>query len=389
MFNLKIVNTKYGKAVSPRSHINGTVTGRTVDSVFLVLAKHSKEKIGSELQGFFVAPKGYKIVQFDLDSAQARFAALICDAEYSRENGLEKVTLMQTPFSKRIFKGSKKDLSTVAHELGRVAGYDYSTPDSIKIGYAKGKNAQFSLVFGVGAFKLSRMINVMVGIAEKMVASFKGVKNKFTGFFEGGEASWLTNGQLRMSRSEFPRKGNAAKWDEDPKGLMRSTVLGRALPYCLSPVYAGKGDITTRCNATIQGGDVDFLNFITAAAAKWFGEGEIDGRFCHSVHDAFLWIIKDEYVEEFVERIRVVHSEAYLKLFQTWNVDLKSVPESVWYPETIDVTQRWLKAVDDVKKDKSATDSYGGYAGIEGDEDYEEEEGYEEDGSYENMQEYE
>jgi DNA polymerase family A len=382
-FSVKIVETEFGLATSPRTHVNGTVTGRSVDPFFLVLAKHDKNKIGSELQGFFIAPPGYKIVQFDLDSAQARFAALISDAEYARDRDLDRVTLMSTAFSKRIFKGKKSDLSTVAHELGRVAGYDFLTPKSIEVGYAKGKNAQFSLVFGVGARKLSKMVNVAIDVGLKMVESFRGVKDKSTGFYKGGEASDLANGQIRMTRAQFPT-GTRAIWAENRKMVMKSAILGRTLPYCLSPVYAGKGDLTTRCNATIQAGDVDFMNYVTSRAALEFNLGTFDGRFSHSVHDAFIWIIKDEDVSAFVEFIKEVHSQCYLKLFRTWNVDLKSVPEDVWYPQTVDVSQRWLKAVKDVTKDNSMTFSFEGFSGIEGDDDWESDE----EGSYESLSDY-
>jgi hypothetical protein len=381
-FGVKIVQTEFGLATSPRTHVNGTVTGRSVDPFFLVLAKHDKNKIGSELQGFFVAPSGYKIVQFDLDSAQARFAALICDAEYAREKGLARVSLMSTPFSKRIFKGDKKDLTTVAHELGRLAGYDYLTKESISEGYIKGKTLQFFMIFGGGAFKMGKMVNLPLNNCLKVLEGFKGFKNKITGMFSGGEASWLYNGQLRLARAQFPAADGT--WVENRKMVMRSTLLGRSLPYVLSPVYAGTGDMTTRCNATIQAGDVDFMNYITGKAAVEFNRGVFDGRFAHSVHDAFIWIIKDEHVESFVEFIKEVHSQCYLKLFQTWNVELKSVPEDVWYPQTIDVTQRWLKAVGDEGKEKSQTISFSGYSGVEGDDDWE----TEEEGSFESSEDY-
>lgn len=364
LFNLKLVQTKHGQAVAPRTHVNGTVTGRSVDNVFLVLAKHDKKKLGSEVQGFFTAPKGYKIVQFDLDSAQARFGALISDAEYARERGWDKVQLMSTPFSKRIFKGNKKDFSTVAHELARVAGFK----DGDDKGYGKGKGAQFSLVFLVGALKLSRMINVALAISEALVLSFRGAKNKATGFYTGGEASDLANGQIRMTRAEFP-KGDGS-WEVSRDRLMRSAGWGRKLPYVLSPVYAGNGELTTRCNATIQGGDVDFMNFICGKAAEWFNKGSIDGRFAHSVHDAFIWIIADQHVDRFVSQIKEVHKECYELLFKTWGVDLSSVPPEVWYPQTIDVTQRWLKAEGDQTKKKSSTVSFDGFEGLEGDDDY-------------------
>jgi len=40
--------------------------------VFLVLSKYDPDKIGSELAGMFVAPPGYKLVSFDLDSVAPR-----------------------------------------------------------------------------------------------------------------------------------------------------------------------------------------------------------------------------------------------------------------------------------------------------------------------------
>lgn len=366
LFNLKVVK-RGNYFVAPRTHVNGTVTGRSVDPVFLVLAKHDKDKIGSELQGFFCAPAGYKIIQFDLDSAQARFAALFSDVFLARKRKEMRVQLVSTPFSKRIYKGSKKELSTVAHQLGRVAGYDYATEESIAKGYAKGKNAQFSLIFWVGAFKLAKMLNVALTISMAMVLSFKGELNKKTGLYESGEASDLFNCQLAMTRAEQPNGDGT--WSVDRKLRMRSAVLGRPLPFVLSPVYAGKGDMTTRCNATIQAGDVDFMNYITSRAAGWFRSREIRGRFAHSVHDAFIWIIKDEDCAEFTRRIRETHKECYEILFNRFNIDFSSVPDNVWYPETVDQTQRWLKAQGDQTKEKSNTISFEGYEGMEDDDD--------------------
>jgi hypothetical protein len=238
------------------------------------------------------------------------------------------------------------------------------------------------LIFGVGALKLSKMVNILTEVSFKMVESFRGVKDKRTGFYAGGEASDLANGQLRMTRAQFPT-GVKAEWGENRKMTMMS-LFGNPLPYVLSPVYAGNGDITTRCNSTIQSGDVAFMNYITGRAALEFNLGTFDGRFAHSVHDNYLWIIKDEHVNQFVEFIGHVHSQCYLKLFKTWNVDLKSVPENIWYPETIDVSQRWLKKMGDESKAKSETISFEGFSGVEGDDDWDSDE----EGAYEFASDY-
>jgi hypothetical protein len=227
------------------------------------------------------------------------------------------------------------------------------------------------------------MVNIPLEAALAMVESFKGVKNKVTGFYSGGEASNLFNGQLRMTRAQFPT-GIKAEWSENRKMVMKSLLTGGGLPYVLSPVYAGKGEITTRCNAVIQSGDVGFMNYITGRAALEFNLGTFDGRFSHSVHDNYIWIIKDEHVEGFVEFIKEVHSQCYLKLFKTWNVDLKTVPGNVWYPETVDVSQRWLKAIGDVSRANSKTISFDGFTGVEGDDDW----GDDDEGSEESSADY-
>ena len=368
-------------AVAPKTNVSGTVTGRSIDGLFLVLAKPDEEKIGSELQGMFCAPPGYKIVQFDLDSAQARFAALLSDADFAIESGFNKVTLQATEFSKMVFSGSKKEHTTIAHSLGRLLGFDYKDRLQLEKGYALGKNAQFSLIFGVGMHKLAKMLGITLAEAKKLVDGFRGIKDKHSGIYSDGSASHLCNGQARMSRGMYPKNMDWAVGNRTNRN-MQSILLQRDLPDILSPLVSGKEDITTKNNATIQAGDVDFLNFIVGKVGDICLKEGIRARFSHSVHDAMLWICKDEDTARLVEIIRKVHRNCYETLFDKWRVDYASVPNDVWYPQTIDVTQRWLKAPDYATVKKSRTISFKGYSGLELDDDWFESKGLVRDDVY-------
>lgn len=362
MFALKLTYRDLVWWACPRPSVFGAVSGRSTDPLFLVLSKLDAKKIGSELGGMFVAPPGYKMVAWDLDSCQARIAAIISDAWYAKRMGWEKVKIGVTGISQAVFYGKKEDRSSLAHKLGdSYLGFDLSDPVQADKSYALGKNAQFALIFGVGAEKLAKMLNISTELAWKLVTGWKGVKDLVNpGCWVEGEASDLINAQLALSRRWYPSEGNAAIWEQHQDVL--GVVSEDKLPNVLNPRYSEKDYITTKFNAFIQNGDVAMLNYTLAELDR--RASHLDFRYCSSIHDYFAFFVKEECVEEFVKIANEVHRNCYEKFLSRWNVDFSTVPDNVWYPSSIDVCRRLVKAVKDEMKENSTTVSFEGYSDL-------------------------
>jgi hypothetical protein len=372
MLALKIVTINGVKYAAPRPSVHGAVSGRSVDALFLVLAKYDHDKIGSELAGMFCCPPGYKIVAWDLDSCQARIAAVISDAWFAKRNGAKNVVIGSTGISKAVFFGSKSDRTTLAHRLGDgYLGFDLSDPRQADKSYTLGKNAQFSLIFGVGAKKLGKMLGIEQVLAEKLVEGWKGIKNPLKpSEWINGEASDLINAQAALSTRWYPMEGNPSIWTQHTDVL---GVVGMdRLPHVLNPRYSGKDYITTKYNAFIQNGDVAMLNY--ALCHIDLQARHIDHRYNNSIHDYMSYFVRDDQVEEFVGIVNRVHKKCYEEFFTRWNVDFKSVPDNVWYPSTVDVCHRLVKQVSDERKENSMTVSFEGYDSLWGDSSLDEEE---------------
>jgi DNA polymerase family A len=363
--DLLIVQTNYKKflAVAPRPSLSGAVSGRQIDPFFLVLAKTKMNKLGSELQGFFVAPPGYKFVAFDLDSIQSRVAALLCDAYISREKGGRTTTLLLTEFSQQVFNGNKKDFSTVAHSLGRMAGYNFEKipKDLQDEGYAKGKNASFGLVFNIGAEKLSKMTNTTGAVGWDLCNGFKGIRNKQTGYHSGGSASGLFNCQKKMSEG-YLIDSDTGQWRRGRH--MTSSILGRRLPNILSPMVTGRDHIMVKSNVCIQAADVDCMNVITTLVARSIEHYKFSARYTNSVHDYYAWIVREDQIEDFKLELNRIHRIAIEMLLDRWHVNRETVPENIYYPETIDVMSRWCKSEFDAEHGGHTISLPDGFKGI-------------------------
>lgn len=360
MQNLKIVNVSGVDFVCPRPSVYGAVSGRSVDSTFLVLAKLDAHKIGSELCGMFIAPPGYKLVAWDLDSCQARLAGLVADAWYAKRTGAEKVIIGSTGISQAVYFGRKDNRTSLAHKLGdSYLGFDLTNKVEAERSYTLGKNAQFSLIFGVGAEKLAKMLNISVELALTLTTGWKGEKDlQDKSKFIGGLASDLINAQSALAQGYFPVEGNAGVWLQT--GQILGVVLGDRLPNILHPRNSQRDFLTTKYNAFIQNGDVAMLNWTLAEIDK--KATHIDFRYNSSIHDYFGFFVRENQVDLFKEIAREVHKECYVQLMNRWNVDFESVPEDVWYPSSIDVTQRLVKKPDDELAKNSRTISFEGYS---------------------------
>jgi hypothetical protein len=327
----------------PRPSLAAAVSGRSIDRVWLVLSKLVPSKIGSEAQGLVKAPPGWKLVNFDLDSCQLRIFAVMCDAKFAREKCANKVKLLETPFSKAAILGDKKKFTSIAHEIAKSAGYDENDSARMEKGYNVGKTTQFAALFGASAIKIANIAGVALSLAQSMHEGYKGVRDRAGKYFNG-MGSHGFNCQVDCANGWFPVKGHWRKFR-----YMKSSVLGRELPNVLSPLVSGREHVTTKGNTTIQSGDADFKFIITTKVAEYEKEYGLICRKAFDCHDMFAWWVKDEAdnLRDFEIYANRAHYEAYKIFFDTWNVDLNSVPEFMWFPSTIDITNRWVKSPKD------------------------------------------
>jgi hypothetical protein len=350
IFGLKIYESPNGlKITIPRPTLAGAISGRGIDKIFKVLCKWAKDKAGSEIQALVKAPKGLTIIRFDLDGIQLRAFATLCDAVYARRKGKRDVELMATEFSKAAILGRKETKTTVAHLIAQRAGYDLSDPISAKKGYEVGKTGQFAGIFGCSPTKLSSITGLPLSGSESLLNVYRGEKDRF-GHYSGGIASDGFNGQNYLSQGLFPNKG---LWRKNK--YMKSLVLGRNLPKILSPDISGKEFYTSKNCVPIQSSDVDFKLIIAVESARAAMREGITLRWAYDVHDEFDWFIRTKDEKPVRDILNNAHRKAYELFFDTWNVDLNTVPDFMWYPESIDCSPRWLKKLSDVEDMKTPT----------------------------------
>jgi hypothetical protein len=394
----RVNNDQKYLAATLRPLVAGTLTNRAIDPIGLVISKATYGKVGSEIGGHICSPEGWEFVFADFDAIQARVTALYQAVAIGR---LEKLytdskklySCLNNEYSQSVLTGNKVDKSNTAWLIAKQAEWwteqdeilhndlqakieefnkderknvpleqleEFESlekefkyyKDKADYAYARGKNANYAMLFGAGADKLGLMVG-SYDIAVKIINYFKGVRNKSNWKWERGIASEYFNFSEELANGLYQDGNKFHILDQ-----INSAFLKREMSNVLKPSNRKKEMAGTAQNATVQGIDVDGLCFVTYRLAKKLEKENIPWRYITTVHDALFVMVPKEYTARTSELFQETHEEMYLALFEALNLDPKTAPPGLFQYEGVDICTRWVKKAGDLGKTLS---NMGGY----------------------------
>lgn len=302
--------------IIPQIIVCGTVTRRATESTFYTASSAKPNRIGSELKTKFVAPPGYKIVGADVDSEELWLSALLGDALY----GMHGATAM----GMQVLLGRKED-GTDPHSL---------TAKLMDISRDAAKVMVYSRIYGAGekaavqylrAFNKALSEPQALGIAKKMFAATKGVRDRDTWKWVGGTESHTFNELELIAKSHDPR----------------TPVLNAAISEALHPIVVQKDHMTSRINWGVQSSGRDFLDLLVVITMYLARDNRIDARLGLTLHDEARFIVKDSDVANFTLVLQISH--VWVRAFISAKLGIYDLPDSVAWFTAVDVDTCWRK----------------------------------------------
>lgn len=296
--------TDQGLYLVPNYTPNGTLTGRAVDRVTLLIGSPKEVYGGSEFMSMIEARPGYKIVQADLDSAELVLAGLVGAWFAGVDSELDE------PFCKANLLGNKED-GTDTHTLNaRACGIDRGIAKNLGYGatYLQGMASRIALLERAG---LSRQ-----DATEKARA--------FTDQFIKGLAGNYFKGVRMLTDHRMP-----------------TLLLGKKVP--LAYRVSGDEGLTSRANHNIQALGEDMLNVITAIVEDRIGGFDGSLYLILTRHDELVFHCHDSRVEELTESLQYAHYHCRRAILDILGIS-EDAPAPWMQFQGVDVGNRYRKS---------------------------------------------
>ena len=296
---------KEGNLIGAEVKAAGTISGRTVSSLFNTLPTHfDYPKIMSEIKSTMQAPEGWVFVGGDIDQQEASVAAAMSDSFHGWSGSNE--------FSRAILVGDSSK------------GTDYHSIMAKKLGIKRSiaKNVDYGLIYGAGVKTTSDTIrkgfnqppsdDELKTTARSAVHGFKGVKDYDDpcSEYSGGIASNVFNKMLRMIRSGVPR------------GLF----FGNEWPRSLQPKYCKTDGSPPQLNYCIQAScsTYGFLSALVLSISDEIRRQNVRARFSISIHDEAWFLCRQEDAMKLVKIFQICHARCWALLH--YNLELHDLP---------------------------------------------------------------
>ncbi|MEG1027290.1 MAG: DNA polymerase, partial [Oscillospiraceae bacterium] len=226
--------------------------------------------LGSEMRKFFVAESGYSLIDADYSQIELRLLAHIAD---------DKVMI-------KAFKDGADIHSTTAAEV-----FNVETPTQEQRSRAKAIN--FGIVYGIGAFSLSKDINVSVKEAKEYIEAYlqtyTGVKNYMEQVVKDAEYNGYVT-TLYGRRRYLP--------DINAKNKMLKAFSARVA-----------------LNAPIQGTAADIIKLAMIKVYKRIKKENLDAKLILQVHDELIIeapLMQQDYVKKILKEEMENASDIFL-----------------------------------------------------------------------------
>lgn len=323
--------------LAPAVVANSTVSGRSVEPLFLTLPARARNK-GKTKIGFgvksthrFDEDSPYTFIGFDFSAQEMQVAGIFAQT-YSgnNESGFDKLDNANLT--------GDKSRGTDVHSLtAKAAG----VPRDIA------KNVNYGLCFGSGlktAIKTTEQglseqdKHQAAAFAKATLESFKGSSNRETGSYEGGLASNYFNYVYKKSAI-----GNSTL-----------AIFNQPIPKCLDSKYIGKSGSPAQINCYVQSvcssnGMLSAYVIFLYEEAKLMGlkQGE-DFRYAISIHDEVWFICKDSLTKQLATCMVRAHAATWALLMSRLNPQIDLPVQRLFYDIVIDVTKCLRKEANQV-----------------------------------------
>lgn len=281
----------------------GTVSGRGVDSLWLVSPKPEKDKPGSELRALVKTPEDWRIIGADYASQEMRIFALMGDSLRGR--------LGSSELSKLIL--SNGDLHTALSDLTNA-------PRKLC------KNVNYGAVYGLGLTtaevycRLAGMENP-AQVAKTILAGLKGQKMP-NGFFAGGLASLSFNAVIGLLR--------------DPEGAKSPILANR-----ISKALRTSEFVPSRQNWYVQVSGSDLRDLLVCAMDYLVPEVSL----MLYVHDEPRYLVPLALSTRVAECLQTAHQFSIETMAEEFS--LQGLPDFFLHFDCVEVDTIWRKSADD------------------------------------------
>lgn len=244
-----------------------------------------RKEIGRNMRKFFVAEDGYTLLDADYSQIELRVLASVCGDKN-----------MQEAFS----EGRDIHTSTAAQVFDIPE--DFVTPEM----RSAAKAVNFGIIYGIGAFSLSKDIGVTVAEAKRYIKNYLDNFPKVSEFMDKTVDDGIKNGYVTTL---FGRRRYIPELSASNKVLQ---AFGKRAAM----------------NAPIQGAAADIIKIAMVRVYKKLREEDLDARLILQVHDELI-IEAAEKDKERAEKILKDEMENAVKLAVPMTVDVNSGKS--WY----------------------------------------------------------
>lgn len=239
-----------------------------------------RKEIGRNMRKFFVAEDGYTLLDADYSQIELRVLASVCGDKN-----------MQEAFS----EGRDIHTSTAAQVFDIPE--DFVTPEM----RSAAKAVNFGIIYGIGAFSLSKDIGVTVAEAKRYIKNYLDNFPKVSEFMDKTVDDGIKNGYVTTL---FGRRRYIPELSASNKVLQ---AFGKRAAM----------------NAPIQGAAADIIKIAMVRVYKKLREEKLDARLILQVHDELI-IEAAEKDKERAEKILKDEMENAVKLAVPMTVDVNS-----------------------------------------------------------------
>lgn len=239
-----------------------------------------RKEIGRNMRKFFVAEDGYTLLDADYSQIELRVLASVCGDKN-----------MQEAFS----EGRDIHTSTAAQVFDIPE--DFVTPEM----RSAAKAVNFGIIYGIGAFSLSKDIGVTVAEAKRYIKNYLDNFPKVSEFMDKTVDDGIKNGYVTTL---FGRRRYIPELSASNKVLQ---AFGKRAAM----------------NAPIQGAAADIIKIAMVRVYKKLREEDLDARLILQVHDELI-IEAAEKDKERAEKILKDEMENAVKLSVPMTVDVNS-----------------------------------------------------------------
>lgn len=239
-----------------------------------------RKEIGRNMRKFFVAEDGYTLLDADYSQIELRVLASVCGDKN-----------MQEAFS----EGRDIHTSTAAQVFDIPE--DFVTPEM----RSAAKAVNFGIIYGIGAFSLSKDIGVTVAEAKRYIKNYLDNFPKVSEFMDKTVDDGIKNGYVTTL---FGRRRYIPELSASNKVLQ---AFGKRAAM----------------NAPIQGAAADIIKIAMVRVYKKLREEDLDARLILQVHDELI-IEAAEKDKDRAEKILKDEMENAVKLAAPMTVDVNS-----------------------------------------------------------------